>query len=251
MSFWKKVFGQTDLTPEYLEKIEREKAEKKQKREEANKRFQEEQEKRREEKRIKKEKQKEEEQLLIEQFYGKDAGVGSKLAFAANKDTFRYVGENLLRADEEILSFIQAEYDKSKKREIKGLLFATNDRMFFAFVRGVNQYIEEFDYSKMKGISLARDGFLSKELYIDYGSSRKKFDDIIDDDKFKDFLQVVNEKIVDNIKKPITKTRQKKPAVIDLEGVDKYKQLERIAELKDKGILTEEEFNVEKKKILN
>lgn len=39
--------------------------------------------------------------------------------------------------------------------------------------------------------------------------------------------------------------------MIDLEGVDKYKQLERIAELKDKGILTEEEFNVEKKKILN
>ncbi|MGD6973004.1 SHOCT domain-containing protein [Rossellomorea aquimaris] len=124
--------------------------------------------------------------------------------------------------------------------------------MIFAFIRGSNQYIEEFEYSKMKGISLERDGFASKELYIDYGRGRKKFDDIIDDDIFKAFLTIVNGKIAEYRNKPQARKKANASAKTSVDTTDdKYKQLERIAELKEKGILTEEEFQAEKKKILN
>jgi Short C-terminal domain len=252
MSMWKKILGQSDLSPEEIAQREKEKEEKKRQKEEAAKRLREEQEKKREAKRLEKERRKAEELKSIERFYGPDPGMGKKLTYSAHKETFQYVERHLIREDEEVLGVIQAEYDKTKKREIKGLLFAVEEKLIFAFIRGSNQYIEEFEYSKMKGISLARDGFASKELYIDYGRGRKKFDDIIDDDIFKAFLTVVNGKIAEFRNKPQAKKKASVPAKTSVDNTDdKYKQLERIAELKEKGILTEEEFQAEKKKILN
>jgi hypothetical protein len=250
MSFWKKIIGQTELSPEEKNEREREQQEKKKRREEEAKRLKEEQDRKREAKRIEKERRKAAELKKVERFFGSNPGMGKKLTYTANVDTFEYVDRHLLRRDEKVLGVIQAEYDKTKKREIKGILIASEEKLIFAFVRGNNQYIEEFDYSKMKGMSLARDGFVSKELYIDYGRGRKKFDDIIDDDNFKSFLKAVNEKIAEFRNKPNTKPKAKATAT----GVDpneKYKQLEHLAELKEKGILTEEEFFAEKKKILN
>ncbi|WP_044338086.1 SHOCT domain-containing protein [Rossellomorea aquimaris] len=253
MSLWKKILGQTDLSPEELAKREKEQAEKKKRKEEEAKRFQEEQDRKREARRIEKERRKAEELKSMERFFGPSPGMGKKITYSAHKEVFQYVERHLLREDEQVLGVIQAEYDKTKKREIKGLLFAAEEKMIFAFVRGNNQYIEEFEYSKMKGISLARDGFASKELFIDYGRGRKKFDDIIDDDTFKSFLSAVNGKIAEYRIKPVqkAKTKPSAKAASSEQGEDKYKQLERIAELKEKGILTEEEFQAEKKKILN
>jgi hypothetical protein len=250
MSFWKKIIGQTELTPEEKAEKERERQEKKNRREEEAGLLKEEQGRKREAKRIEKERRKAAELMKIERFFGPDPGMGKKLTYTANIDTFEYVDRHLLRRDEKVLGVLQAEYDKTKKREIKGILIASEEKLIFAFIRGNNQYIEEFDYSKMKGISLARDGFVSKELYIDYGRGRKKFDDIIDDDNFKSFLKVVNGKIAEYRNKQKTKP-EAKVASMSAVTTDKYQQLERIAELKEKGILTEEEFLAEKHKILN
>ncbi len=250
MSFWKKVIGRTEITPEERAKMERENEEKKKRKAEAAQRFQEEQQRKREEKRIEKERRKAEELKAVERFFGPEPGMGKKITYSTYKEAFQYVDHHLLREDEEVLGVIQAEYDKTKKREIKGVLIAAEEKLIFAFVRGNNQYIEEFDYSKMKGITLAKDGFASKELYIDYGSGRKKFDDIIDDDNFKSFLAVINGKITEYRQNPASKSRIRKTTPKTEESTDKYKQLERIAELKDKGILTDEEFRTEKEKIL-
>ncbi|MGG1685559.1 SHOCT domain-containing protein [Pseudalkalibacillus sp. NRS-1564] len=250
MSFWKKIVGQTELTPEEKANREAVQQEKKRKREEEAKRFKEEQDRKREQKRIEKERKKAVELKSIGRFFGPDPSMGNKITYAAHKEIFEYVERHLIADDENVLGVIQAEYDKTKKREIKGMLFATEVKVFFAFVRGNNQFIEEFDYSKMKGISLARDGFTSKELYIDYGRGRKKFDDIIDDGNFKSFLSVVNAKIAQSRNQPVSKERSNFKSN-NPDTTDKYKQLEHIGKLKDKGILTEEEFQQEKQKILN
>ncbi len=87
---------------------------------------------------------------------------------------------------------------------------------------------------------------VSKELFIDYNRGRKKFDDIIDDDHFKYFLNVVQKKIVEYRDKPKTAPRPAKPAG----QKDKYELLQQIASLKEQGILSNEEFEAEKKIIL-
>jgi hypothetical protein len=252
MSFWKKIIGQTELTVEEKAKKEKEQQEKKRRKEIEAKYQQEQAEKRREEKRIEKEKRKAAELKKVERFFGPDPGMGKKVTYSAYKPTFEYVDKHVLRRDERVLGVIQAEFDKNKKTEIKGILIAAEEKLIFALVRGSGHYLEEFDYSKMKGISLKRDGLLSKELYIDYGRGRKKFDDIVDDLDFKAFLKAVNGKIAEFRNKPASKPASKATttATTSETSVDKYKQLERIAELKEKGILTEEEFQAEKQKIL-
>lgn len=252
MSFWRKIIGQTELTLEEKAQIEKEQQEKKRRKELETMHQQQQAEKRREEKRIEKEKRKEAELKMVERFFGNDPGFGKKVMYSTYKSTFEYVDRHVLRRDEKVLGVIQAEFDKNKKTEIKGILIAAEDKLMFALVRGSGHYLEEFDYTKIKGISLKRDGLLSKELYIDYGRGRKKFDDIVDDLDFKAFLKAVNGKIAEFRNKPTSKPISKATATATTSepAVDKYKQLERIAELKEKGILTEEEFKAEKQKIL-
>ncbi|MGP9043942.1 SHOCT domain-containing protein [Cytobacillus kochii] len=252
MSFWKKVLGQEDLSPEELSKREEEQAQKKAQRDAQAKVIRAEADRKREERRLEKEKRKEAEKQSMERFLGTNPGFFRKSSYSLNKETFQYVENHILEIDEKVLAIIEAEYDKTSKREIKGILFALEDRLLFAFVRGANQYFEEFDYAKMKGISLHKDGLSSKELYIDYNRSRKKFDDIIDDEHFKFFLHAVNKKIIEYRGHKATKrskTTTKQTHVNANEN--KYEQLEKIASLKEKGILNDEEFRREKEKILN
>ncbi|MGD6959410.1 hypothetical protein ACQCWA_18200 [Rossellomorea aquimaris] len=88
MSLWKKILGQSDLSPEEMAQKEREIEEKKKQREEATKRFREEQEKKREAKRREKERRKSEELMSIERFFGPDPGMGKKLTYSSYKETF-------------------------------------------------------------------------------------------------------------------------------------------------------------------
>jgi hypothetical protein len=161
-----------------------------------------------------------------------------------------YIEKSLISEDEKILATIAAEYVKTQKREIKGVLVATNQRLIFGAVTFSGEYLEDFDYKKMNGISLAKDGFASKELYIDYGRGRKKFDDIIDDDLFKKFLAQVREQISLSKTKNTSSIKRTSAASTSYHQ-DKYKQLEQLGKLKEQGILTEEEFQTEKQKILN
>jgi hypothetical protein len=251
MSFFKKLLAQNDLSEEERTKREADKAEKKRLKEIEMKKLQEKMENEREQKRINKEIQKAEEMKKIERFFGPNPGFGKKGEYSLNRSTFEYLEENVLSQDDKVLGVIKAEYDKTQKREIKGVLVATERLLYFASFKNNSEYLEEFEYSKMNGISLTKDGFASKELIIDYGRGRKKFDDIIDDGSFKEFLAEVRNQIAlhrTTVTKTAAKTVRKTQAN---NSNDKYEQLEKIAKLKDQGILTEEEFNAEKEKILN
>lgn len=231
MSFFKKILGTQDKTPEEIE-IDRIKKEEKQKARETKKEM---------------------DKALQEKYIG--LGFGSGLDFLSYKGTIQYFESTVLKSDEIVLHSIKAEYDKTKKREIKGLLIATNQRLVFVSSGvGFGQYLEEFDYRKMNGIAQANDGFFEKEIYIDLGQSRKKFDDIIPDERFKEFVAVVMEQINIARNTPknthIRKTTNSRTAT-EVKKADKYEALEKIAKLKEQGILTEEEFQTEKEKILN
>ncbi|MCM3718149.1 hypothetical protein [Fictibacillus phosphorivorans] len=237
MSFLKKILGLLELPPEEKAERERMQQEKAKRRVEEAKRWREEKEKKREEKRLEKERKKVNKLQKIERFFGPDPSMAKILTYSSYSDTFEYVNAHLLKQEERVLGVIQAEYKRTQKREIKGVLIASEEKLIFAVVKGNHTYIEEYDYAKMKGISLAKDGFKSKKLYIDYGRSRRKFDDIIDDEPFREFYKAVKEKIVEFRKKSKSNS--------------KYKLLDQIASLKEKGILTEEEFQTEKKKLIN
>jgi CRISPR/Cas system-associated exonuclease Cas4 (RecB family) len=225
MSFFKKLFGQEDLPPEEKARVLAEKEEKRRQKEAA-------------------------EMQLMEKYFGKSSGMFNKMNFSVYKLAIYYFENNIKRTSEEILAAIPAEYDKTKKREIKGMLIATSERLVFVTSGiGHGEFSEVLEYHKMNGISLAADGFTQKELLIDYGRSRKVFDDIVNDDKFKNFINIVRNKINEAKRKPAPKKAKTKPSAPP--QISKYEQLSQIAKLRDQGVLTEEEFQREKEKILN
>lgn len=180
---------------------------------------------------------------------GENPSNHQKMMFQRYQNTFTYLEKNILRSDEQALKAIPVEYDKRKNTEIDGVLVATDQRLIFAYVRGYNQVIEDWDYSKIKGIQLYKDdGFNQVELHLEIGRSKKKFDDIKNNRDLVEFLNIV-EKYV-NLSRSLSKGSKSSPAN-STNKVDKYKLLEQIAKLKEQGILTEEEFEAEKQKILN
>ncbi|MFJ7700040.1 PH domain-containing protein [Lysinibacillus fusiformis] len=240
MSFFKKLLGTQDKTPEELEADRIKKMEK-----QAEAKRQEELRKREfEEKQRERDDKKAQEKALQEKYIG--LGFGTGLDFSLLKGTIHYFESFVLQPNENVLHSIKAEYDKTKKREIKGLLIATDQRLVFVSSgAGYGQFIEEFDYRKMNGIVQANERFSEKVIYIDMGRSRKKFDDIIPNERFNQFVNVVTKQINEIRNSPINRNPSTKT-----KNVDKYTNLEKIAKLKEQGILTEEEFLIEKEKIL-
>lgn len=227
MNFFKKLFGTRLMSEEELAALQNKKEQKKRIAEE----------------------QKQRDLAIQEKYIG--TGFGKGFSFALYKPAIQYFETYIIQPQEKVLLSVMSEYDKTKNREIKGLLIATDVRLVFV-TNGIGhgQYFEEFDYKKIKGISHVPDGFGQREILIDYGRSRKAFDDIIYDDRFHKLVGVIQNMMHSsrnnsNINRT-TLTKATKNTV-----VDRYTELEKIAELKAKGILTEEEFEAEKKKILS
>ncbi|CAH0308547.1 hypothetical protein SRABI96_04885 [Peribacillus sp. Bi96] len=238
LSFFKKLLGQEYVSPEEKEKALIIKEEKRQQREVEYQIAQQQ-----------KKKKQAADMQLIEKYFGKSAVFFNRVGFSLYKSTIIHFEKYIKSPDEEVLIAIPAEYDKTKKREIKGMLIATSHRLIFV-TNGIGhgEFTEAFDYRKMNGISLAPDGFAQKELLIDYGRTRKIFDDIANDDQLKQFLKVVRSKMNESKRVTgISKAKNKAAAHSD----DKYEKLAQIAKLSDQGVLTEEEFEIEKQKILN
>ncbi|MEK3974709.1 PH domain-containing protein [Psychrobacillus sp. FSL K6-1267] len=228
MSFWKKILGNEDLSSEKKDEVLRQQALKKRDKERIN----------------------DENRKLQEKYLG--TGFGTGFNYSLYKNTILYFEQVILMPDEYVLSSISAEYDKTKKREIKGLLVATNLRLVFV-TRGIGfgEFFEEFNYKKINGISLAPDGFGQRELLIDYGRSRKVFDDITNNKRFTEFLTTVREKINEARQNSTLSAKKTVPKPSSKSNEDRYTQLEKIAQLRDQGILSQTEFNKEKEKILN
>ncbi len=148
---------------------------------------------------------------------------------------------NILWENENVENLIQGTYNNGN-----GILVATNTRLIFidkGLVFGLK--VEDFPYDKISSIQYST-GLLLGKLTI-FASGNKAVIDNVDKQRVRIFGDVVRNKISskDTVETPTNQSQQKKDNSDDV-----VSKLERLAKLKEQGILTEEEFNQQKLKIL-
>jgi hypothetical protein len=95
-----------------------------------------------------------------------------------NKQFFQKLVDSVFESDEQGLTFLSCEFDKSRKKEIKGYLIVTNKRVWF--VNKSLEFQQKFRYQTIKDVQWFRDGILEKGLKIQYGARKLEFDEIFD-----------------------------------------------------------------------
>jgi hypothetical protein len=100
-----------------------------------------------------------------------------------NKAFFQAVIQRVFEKNEKGLSFIYCEFDKSRKKEIKGYLIATNKRVLF-LTKDLT-FMDKFRYQTIINVTWFKDGLLERGLYIQYGKRRLEFDEIYDFEQMK------------------------------------------------------------------
>ncbi len=143
----------------------------------------------------------------------------------------------ILSADEELLAITGGQYHDGH-----GILVGTNIRLIFidkGLLFGLK--VEDFPYEKISSIEY-KQGLMFGTISI-YTSGNKADITYIPNiaiDEFVGFVRNMTHK-TENVAEPQTSTQDQ----------DLISKLERLASLKEKGVLTDEEFNEQKKKLLS
>jgi len=145
---------------------------------------------------------------------------------------------NILWEDEKIENIIQGTYNNGN-----GILVATNRRLIFVdkgLVFGLK--VEDFLYDKISSTQYET-GLMFGKLTIFTSGNKAVIDNVI---------KARVRSFGDWLKAKISAPKETAPAAQNTTQptVDIADQLERLAKLKEQGILTEEEFAQQKKKIL-
>lgn len=145
----------------------------------------------------------------------------------------------ILWEDEKIEKLVQGTYDKDM-----GILVATNKRLIFINKGIFKLKVEDFPYDKISSIQYEMK-LLFGEITI-YTSGNRAEIEQIQKDHVRSFCEYVRARITS-----ITEHKSSKPETIYKSSHDDIiEKLERLATLKEQGILTEEEFVEQKKRIL-
>lgn len=150
---------------------------------------------------------------------------------------------DILWENENVENIIQGLYNNGN-----GILVATNKRLVFidkGLVFGLK--VEDFPFDKISSIQYST-GLLLGKLTI-FTSGNKAVIDNVDKKKVRIFGDFVRNKISSKdaveTKTPINQSQQKADTSDDI-----VSNLERLAKLKERGILTEDEFTQQKQRIL-
>lgn len=150
------------------------------------------------------------------------------------KELINYLGDS-----EQILDKIMGYYEHKL-----GIIAATDKRLIY-LSKGLFSGLRVVDmpYSQIKSIEYKRKRNDATLELFGLGDE-KEFTSIYSEylDNLPNFVKM--------IQKNITVKKSNSPILQD-SGGDKYSQLEKLAQLKESGVLTEEEFQEEKRKILN
>lgn len=245
MSFFKKLLQQEELTVEQKAERELERIEKARINKEKYEQYQIEAEARKIEKAEKKEAKALARQQDLERFFGTSPGTNEKNNYNIYTFALDRVRDKLISFNENVIASCPAEYDMPGGKEVKGLLIATNQKLIFSSNTITKEYIEVMDYKTMGSISIKNDGFLKKELHVVSGREKRVFDDLRDDAHLQRLLDGVRNQIA------TAHSGNSNPTKEVASPISKAQQLKEFAELRDSGILSEEEFQAEKAKILN
>ena len=143
---------------------------------------------------------------------------------------------NILWEDEKVEKLVQGYYAGAT-----GILVATNKRLVFVdkgLIYGLK--VEDFPYDKISSIQY-KTGMLLGELTI-YASGNRADIKNVEKKLVRNFAEFVRAKTTENKEKNTVKSEEPVPDIAD--------QIKKLADLKEQGILTEEEFSAKKKKIL-
>ncbi len=142
----------------------------------------------------------------------------------------------ILSEEETIERIIEGNYEEEIST---GILVATNKRLIFIVKGLLRLRVEDFPYDKISSIQYEK-GIMMGKITI-FASGNKASIRNVSKNQVKDFGDFVREYISQK-----SKSEQEHQKM----GEDIVTKLENLAALKDKGILTEEEFQVQKKKML-
>lgn len=154
---------------------------------------------------------------------------------------------SILWDDENIENAVQGMYDNGN-----GLLVATNRRLIFinkGLVFGLK--VEDFPYDKVSSIQYST-GLILGEITI-FTSGNKAIIKNIQKASAREFGEFVRNKISSSPVKNVDNATENSPSPDNYSSVNDeiLKSLERLAVLKEKGILNNEEFAEQKLRILN
>lgn len=148
---------------------------------------------------------------------------------------------NILWEDEKLENIIQGTYNNGN-----GILVGTNKRLIFVdkgLIFGLK--VEDFQYDKISSIQYET-GLIFGKIIIFTSGNKAVIENVIKG-KVRVFGEWVRAKISNQNQ---TKTSQNKLQTNLNEDANIIDQLEKLANLKERGILTDEEFIIQKKKLL-
>jgi len=143
---------------------------------------------------------------------------------------------DILWEDEKLEKLVQGFYEKGN-----GILVATNKRLIFVdkgMIYGIR--VEDFPYDKISSIQYET-GILGAKITI-FASGNKA--------EIKHVKNAVAKNFGDYVRARISKTHEHASSTKQNLEEDMTTQLEKLAGLKEKGIISEEEFSAKKKSIL-
>ncbi|OAS85096.1 excalibur calcium-binding domain-containing protein [Metabacillus litoralis] len=129
----------------------------------------------------------------MEKWLGKRPTMGQK-ALVKYEKLLLNVQHTVLKPDEKVLKIIEAECDKTSKRELDGVLVLTNESLLFISKHEHFSY----KYSQISDIDVRKDGKDKNEwqLTLRIGLSNRYFDDIKKNDDSQEFIEILEYMIV-------------------------------------------------------
>lgn len=122
-----------------------------------------------------------------------------------------------------------------------GVLAATDQRVIFAGKLLFTSIIKDVPYSKLSSV-LYESGLMYATVKLEFSGGKMEIKQI-DKKAAKELVAAIKAQLDKKEEKPAPPTAQ-------APGDDLYTKLSRLAELKEKGVLTEDEFLSEKRKLL-
>jgi hypothetical protein len=170
-------------------------------------------------------------------------GTRPDIAEAASRMSWTLGGKREIRKlhehihdSETVRHIAQGTYE-----EHQGVVVLTDQRLLFVFLGWINQRIEDFPLDRITAVG-SKGGFSTGKLVIHTGGAQSTIGSVVNADlKY----------LVDAVRKALTGGSVSAESKSGAAQADIMDQLRKLGELRDSGVLTQEEFDSKKTELLN